>query len=85
MKQFKSKTFDNIDIILNSFLLGFSVVYVVFLVWLILTNLDKENNRVKVKKICVLIAVFATLINGLYILKNNLWVFMYNFVFKKSH
>jgi hypothetical protein len=72
LKQFKSETLDNTDIILNSFLLGFSVVYVVFLVWLILTNFDKENNRVKVKKLCVLIGIAATLVNGLYILKNNL-------------
>jgi hypothetical protein len=40
---------------------------------------------VKVKKLCVLIGIAATLVNGLYILKNNLWVFMYNFVLKKSH
>jgi hypothetical protein len=72
MKQFKSGTVDIIDITLNSFLLGFSGLYIVFIICLILRNLDNENNRVKVKIFCVLIGILATLVNGLFILKNNL-------------
>jgi hypothetical protein len=67
MKQFKTETVDLVDKILNSFLLGFSGFYIVFIICLLFTNLDNEDNRVKVKRFCVLIGILATLVNGLFI------------------
>jgi hypothetical protein len=71
-KQIKSGTVDIIDTILNSFLLGFSDLYVVMIIVLIFTNLDNEKNRFKVKCFCILIGVLATLVNGFFIIKSNL-------------
>jgi hypothetical protein len=63
VKEFKFETLILIDNILNGFSLTLSGVYVFFIIWLIFKDLDKEKNRVCVKKLCVLITILATLIN----------------------